>query len=100
MSDRPKLDKEEFRAWRDSPATRWVMERLEAESLELAQRVGEGLFNSPLRPLEQWQADQVQVAYSKGYFDGLLKAVAGEYEALLTDEELQALKEAEEKAKE
>ena len=93
------LDKEDFLAWRDSLATRWVMERLEAEALELAQRVGENLFNSPLKPPPEWAADQVQVAYSKGYFDGLLKAVAGDYEGLLTDEELQAIKEAEEKAK-
>lgn len=41
----------------------------------------------------------MQVAYSKGYFDGLLRCVAGDFDSLLSDEEAQAIKEAEDKAK-
>ena len=92
------LDKEEYQAWRDSPATRWVLDRLEAEALELAQRVGENLFNSPTKPPLEWAQDQVRVAHSKGYFDGLARVFGADRESLLTEDELQALKEAEEKA--
>jgi len=95
----PILDKEEFQAWRDSKATRWVMDRLEAELTELAQRVGENLFNSPIRLPKEWAADQISVAHSKGYFDGLARVVSADHESLLTEEELQAIKEAEERAK-
>jgi hypothetical protein len=93
------LDKEEFQAWKDSPATRWVLERYQQEISELAQRAGENLFNSPVVQPAEWAANQVQIAYSKGYFDGLSRSIAGEYESLLTEEEFAELKEAE-KAKE
>lgn len=93
------MDKDEYQAWKDSAATQWVMRRIDQELLELAQRVSENLFNSPLKAPDQWAADQVQVAYSKGYFDGLARVLSADHESLLTEEELAALKEAEEKAR-
>lgn len=43
--------------------------------------------------------EQPAAAHSKGFSEGVISVVEADYEELLTEDELQALKEAEEKAK-
>ena len=92
MQDRL-LDKEEFQAWRDSPATQWFLARLKAEATDQASTLTTLLMTLTSYPPDQWAAEQPQASYSKGYCEGLMSVVERAYEDLLTDEELEALKE-------
>lgn len=93
------LDKEEFQAWRDSPATRWVLERHKSQATEQTQRLQDSLLALSSHRPEEWTQEQPAAAHSKGFSEGVISVVEAEYEELLTDDELQALKDAE-KAKE
>ena len=44
-------------------------------------------------PPAEWAQEQPQASYSKGFAEGLMSVVERDYEDLLTDEELAALKE-------
>ena len=91
------LDKEEYQAWKDSPATRWVLDRLRGQATDQAETLATLLMTLTSYPPAEWAQEQPQASYSKGFAEGLMSVVEREYEDLLTDEELAALKE---KAKE
>lgn len=99
MQDRPPLllDKEEFQAWKDSPATRWVMDRLSRQATDSALRIQERLLDLISQEPALLRSERPSLAQAKGYSEGLITAANLAYESLLTDEEEQALKEAAEK---
>lgn len=99
MSDRPTLplDKEEFQAWKDSPATRWVMARLSQQATSEALRIQQRLMDLLSQPPSALKSERPSLAQAKGFSEGLITAANLEYESLLTDEEERALKEAAEK---
>lgn len=101
MSDRPPLllDKEEFQAWKDHPATRWVMSRLVQQATGSTLAIQARLLDLVSQPPSVLKSERPSLAQAKGYSEGLITAANLEYESLLTDEEEQALKEAAEKVK-
>ncbi len=44
--------------------------------------------------------EQPAASHSKGFFEGVISVVEADYEELLTEDEVKAMKEAEDKAKE
>ncbi len=98
MSDRL-LDKEDFQAWKEHPATRWVLDRLQSKATVQAESLQDLLLQMVGFPPTQWAEEQPQASLAKGFCEGLMAVVEIDYEDLLTDEEAQAIKEAEEKAK-
>ena len=94
------LDKDEFQAWKDSPATRWVLERHKSQATERTQQLQDLLLGLASHRPEEWTQEQPAAAHNKGFCEGVISVVEADYEELLTEDELTALKEAEEKAKE
>jgi hypothetical protein len=61
------MDKDEFQAWKDSPATRWALSRLQEAAQRVEQGLKDRLYLSTGLPPEQWASLQAQAAYDRGY---------------------------------
>lgn len=86
------LEKEDFQAWREQAATRWVLERLKAEATEWAGDLKDQLYQMASSDPLAWQAQQVQAAYLRGLCEARIGFAALEYDELLTEEEKEKLK--------
>ena len=93
------LDKEEFQAWKDSPATQWVMVRLRQQATDSAQRVADRLLQLVSQSPDEIVAAQPELAATKGFSEALITVSDLRYESLLTDDEEAAMKEAEDTTK-
>lgn len=74
------MDKDEFLAWKESPATRWVLSRLKAIAQEEAQRLQDQLYNLSLQPPVDWAAQQPQASYLRGRCDRTIEVVSLNFE--------------------
>ncbi len=81
------MDKDEFQAWKDSPTTQWVHDRLK----EIAARVEEGmkarLFESTCTSAAEWAALQGQASFDAGYVKALLQVFTLEYSEISEEDE-------------
>lgn len=76
------MDQEEFQAWKDSPATQWVLLRLARKAAELESMLRERLYQSTTLPADQWANQQAQVACDRGIVTGINFVVALEHEEI------------------
>lgn len=83
------MDKDEFQAWKDSPATQWVLRRLKARLEELESAQKDLLFQSPLSRPAEWAALQVSAAHEYGVATTLGFVVGLEFKQLLEEDELE-----------
>lgn len=95
----PSLDREAFQAWATSPVTRWVLNRRRDQATEQSQMLGEQLLGLVAGSPTQLREAQPELAYLRGRFDEKAAMAVLEYEQLLTENELQAVRDAEEQAK-
>lgn len=90
-------DREDFLAWKDSPLTQWVLQRLRQQAREQSQDLQDRLLNSSAQTPQEWSQQQPQAAYLKGRFDAAILLVESEVEDFLTPDEIEALNKSEEK---
>lgn len=88
MANPPPMDKDSFQAWKDSPVTRWVMERLTERGQEMEAQIKEFLFRASRRsnPDQPWASLQPNAAFVQGQVDAFDFLVNLELEQLQDDE--------------
>jgi hypothetical protein len=64
------MDKEDFQAWKDSPATQWVMGYMRSVADRVEAGVKDRLFGNVLLAPDSWANLQVQVSDEAGYTSG------------------------------
>jgi hypothetical protein len=65
------MDADEFQAWKDSPATQWVLRKLAEKAAEIETAAKEQLFyGTGLSPAD-WAAMQARVGFDRGTVNGL-----------------------------
>lgn len=74
------MDKDEFQAWKDSPATQWVLSRLLERSQRVEELVRERLFHSTGLSAAEWSNLQAQAGYERGLVAGLNFVIGLEHE--------------------
>lgn len=74
------MDKEEFQAWKDSPATQWVLAYLKRVSERMDKGLKERLSLSPTLDPQEWAALQPMAALDAGYLKALRLIIDLEYE--------------------
>lgn len=74
------MDKDEFQAWKDSPATQWVLARLSEIHQRVEQGVRDRLFLSTGLPSQEWQSLQAQAACDRGYVSALKEVIELEHQ--------------------
>lgn len=89
---KPTVEPEEFQAWKDSPLTRWVVERLHSQAKVTTQAVQDQLWAQLAGQPGQWADSQAVLAHQRGQVEGVLRLVFLEYDDLLTEDEIEALK--------
>jgi len=87
----PFLDKEEYLAWKDHPATRAVFQRHKDQADQLGQMLADSLVNSLAVPPDQWAAGQPHKALQAGHCSGVLSVLNADWDDLLTEDEREAL---------
>lgn len=81
------MDKEEFQAWKEAPATQQILALLKRREAAERGLIQDLLFNQlPSQP-EQWQAQQPQLAHRAGLCEGLMQVILLDYEQLVEDDE-------------
>lgn len=65
------MDKDEFQAWKDSPATQWVLGRLRLKASEVDQALKERLSLSTGYSPQDWAALQPLAAHDRGYVSAI-----------------------------
>lgn len=76
------MDKDEFQAWKDSPATKWVLARVQSKSRLTQEGVQELLFQSAQVEAQTWRNLQARAAYELGMVTGLNYVVQLEHEEI------------------
>jgi hypothetical protein len=75
-----------------------VLGRLKDKATVRAQELEEQMFNLLNSPASEWADRQPSQANLKGQCEGIMEVVALDYEDILTADELEAVKDKEEKA--
>jgi hypothetical protein len=65
------MDKEDFLAWKDQPATQWVLERLLLKAQELEEQCRSLLYQSTGNSPEEWSLLQSRAGFDRGVVTGL-----------------------------
>lgn len=82
------MDKDEFEAWRDSPATQAVFAYLREQADAREARGGKFLWGSAVGSgQEQWHRNQIEAAYMRGRVEGLREVLGLEHDTLTEDTE-------------
>lgn len=76
------MDKEDFLAWKDQPATQWVLERLSLKAQELELLCSQQLYQATGSSPAEWSALQSRAAYDRGTATGLNFVVNLEFEEI------------------
>ncbi len=76
------MDKDEFQAWKDSPATKWVLDYLRQTSGEVDQGLKRRLSASTGMAPSQWAELQPLAAHDAGYLRALRQIIELEYEQI------------------
>ncbi len=84
------MDKEEFQAWKDSPATQWVLRWLKAKSLEVEEGLKSRLSHSTGSSPTEWAALQPLAAHDRGYISAIGAMVDLEFEDISEEEKIDA----------
>lgn len=59
----PKVEPEEFQAWKEHPLTRLVLQHYSQQAELIQQRAGKGLLQSSTSSAAEWASQQAQGAY-------------------------------------
>lgn len=81
------MDKEEFQAWKDSPATQWVLQWLQTKASEVEEGLKQRLSLSTGLDPAQWQALQPLAAHDAGYVRAIGELVDLEFTDIVPEEE-------------
>ena len=76
------MDKEDFLAWKDQPATQLVLQRLLSKAQELEELCRSQLYQSTGNSPEEWASLQSRAAYDRGLVSGLNFVVNLEFEEI------------------
>lgn len=81
------MDKDEFQAWKDSPATQWVLNHLRqvAERMEAGSK--DSLFHATASQAADWANLQARAAYDRGYVQAIGLLVGLEFEQVSEEDE-------------
>lgn len=60
------MDKDEFQAWKDSPATQWVLNHLRQKSESTEERLRAVLYHSTGLPPQEWASLQARAGHDRG----------------------------------
>lgn len=74
------MDKEEFQAWKASPATQWVLARLRNRALAVEERLCRELYQSTGLSTQEWASLQSRAGFDRGVATGLNFVVELEHE--------------------
>jgi seryl-tRNA(Sec) selenium transferase len=88
-SSKPQVDREDFLAWKDSPMTQWVLQRLRAQAQETSQALQDHLWAQVAGDSLQWQQSQPSLAHQRGRVEGVIQVAEVTYEDVLTEDEEQ-----------
>ena len=81
------MDKDEFRAWKDSPATMWVMRWLAEEAARVEAESKALLFDAAYLTAAQWADLQGRVGHSRGYVEAIRGVLALEHSEISEEDE-------------
>lgn len=73
------MDKEDFQAWKDSPATRFVLAALQGKATDINLMCRDRLFNSTQGSPEDWAALQARASFDAGYVKAIEELVQLEH---------------------
>ncbi len=74
------MDKEDFQAWKDSPATQYVLGYLRSVATRVETGIKDRLFENSLASPDRWAALQVQASHEAGYVEALREFIELEHE--------------------
>lgn len=74
------MDKEEFQAWKESPATRFVLAALQGKATAINLQCRDALFNSTQFAPQDWAALQAGANFDRGYVKAIEELVTLEHE--------------------
>jgi uncharacterized phage-associated protein len=63
MPSKPKVDPEDFLAWKEHPLTQLVLSHYSQQAELIQQRAGQGLLQSSTSSAAEWASQQAQGAY-------------------------------------
>lgn len=81
------MDKEDFLAWKDSPATQWVLQRLLLKAQLVEELCRNQLYQSTGHSPEEWARLQSLAAYDRGTADSLNFVINLEHDELVEADE-------------
>jgi hypothetical protein len=65
------MDPEEFQAWKDSPATQWVLKRANERARRIEDTLRDTLYGATGLTAQEWADLQGRAAYDRGSVAGI-----------------------------
>lgn len=84
------MDKDEFQAWKDHPATQWVLRWLQNKASEVEEGLKSRLSLSTGASPAEWVSLQPLAAHDRGYISAIGEMVALEFEDISEEEKIDA----------
>lgn len=84
------MDKEEFQAWKDSPATQWVLAYFREVEQRMDQALKERLSQSSSYSPAEWAELQPRAAHDLGYLVAVREFIAVEHHDIAEEEKIDA----------
>lgn len=76
------MDAEDFQIWKESPATQWVLKRLQAKADIIKAGLAEQLYHSTDRTPAEWAEIQARAAKDRGIAVGMETVCNLEFEEI------------------